>query len=73
MLFYLTNAALDITLGVTWWVVTKTSYGIYNGVSYLIYGNAEHNQQMELKDLTQEIKLLRHELNEIKKIEESEV
>lgn len=73
MLFYLTNAALDITFGVTWWVVTKTSYGIYNGVSYLIYGSPESTQEMELKDLTQRIKSLQHKLDKIIKIEESEV
>ena len=73
MLFYLTNTALDITFGVTWWVVSKTTSGIYNGVSYLIYGSPESEKKIELADLTNEILLLRNEIKEIKKIEESKV
>lgn len=33
--FYLTNIALDVVFGATWWVVSKTTGGIY----YLMYGN----------------------------------
>ena len=55
--FYLTNAALDISLGVVWWGVKNTTYLVYNGITYAIYG--EDN-----KPTTEEI--LMHEISEIK-------
>jgi hypothetical protein len=33
--FYITNIALDVVFGASWWVVSKTAGGIY----YLVYGN----------------------------------
>ena len=45
--FYLTNIALDVVFGATWWMVSKTSGGIY----YLIYGNNEGNKsKIKLSD-----------------------
>ena len=38
MFFYLTNVALDVTFGATWWIVKTGSVGLYNGIHYLIYG-----------------------------------
>ena len=42
--FYLTNIALDVVFGATYWVVSKTTGGIY----YLIYGN-EKGEQSQIK------------------------
>lgn len=39
MIFYLTNATLDIIWGTTWWIVKKTSGGIY----YLVYGHSKED------------------------------
>ena len=36
MISLLTNTVLDITFGVLWWVTKSSSYGIYNGVSYIV-------------------------------------
>ena len=35
MLFYLTNAALDISLGVCWWILKVTGYVVYQGITYV--------------------------------------
>ena len=43
VLFYATNAILEVSAGVAWWVTTKTASGLYNGVSYLMYGNTYIN------------------------------
>ena len=36
MLFYFTNAALDITLGVCWWILKTTGYVVYGGITYML-------------------------------------
>ena len=43
MIFYLTNLFLDVVWGTTFWVIKKTSGGVY----YLIWGNGTtelHNE-----------------------------
>lgn len=45
VLFYLTNASLEILTGITWWFVMKTSTGFY----YLIYGKDKNNEIGRLK------------------------
>jgi hypothetical protein len=39
MFFFLTNLALDITLGGGFWVLKNTTYGVYNLYLYLMYNN----------------------------------
>ena len=39
MFFFLTNLALDITLGGGFWVLKNTTYGVYNIYLYLMYNN----------------------------------
>jgi hypothetical protein len=39
MIFYLTNVTLDIIWGTTWWIVKKTTGGIY----YLVYGRSRED------------------------------
>ena len=68
-LFFLSNAALDIIAGITWWTVHKT----YNGIHYVIYGNSietdnkkllnelikkTETQQIEIKQLSTHISVL---------------
>jgi len=60
--FYLTNAALDISLGVVWWSLKQTTYFVYNGVTYVLYGTEENKDVIimnELADLKKEIKSLK--------------
>ena len=75
VLFYLTNSVLDITAGVVWWVFKSTTYGIYSGTKYMIYGreedNTEDNEDNEDKDesdkiLLEELKQIKSELKELK-------
>ena len=42
MFFYLTNVILDITLGVSWWLLKTTGYVVYNGVLYIYKGSNEN-------------------------------
>ncbi len=76
MLFLLTNWALDVVFGVTWWVVSKTSKGIY----YILYGRNSNGQIVELAntdnlDTKKYIELLLEESkkqkDEIKKLNEN--
>ena len=68
MLFYFTNLVLDVVFGSVFWVLKKTTNGIY----YLAYGNGEqlieiskdeYEKLMLLKDkntlLEEQIKLLK--------------
>ena len=68
MLFYVTNLVLDVVFGSVFWVLKKTTNGIY----YLAYGNSEqlieiskdeYEKLMLLKDkntlLEEQIKLLK--------------
>ena len=47
MLFYLTNAALDVTMGAAWWIVKTTTYGLYSAGYYIMYGNEEEESEKE--------------------------
>lgn len=40
VLFYLTTASLEILSGVAWWVIMKTTNGLY----YVVYGNKKGNE-----------------------------
>lgn len=51
----LINIAVDLTLSTAWWVVRKTGYGIYSGVHYLVYGNAETQTDIERRQLLQRL------------------
>ena len=45
VLFYLTNASLEILSGITWWFIMKTSSGFY----YIIYGKNKDKELGRLK------------------------
>jgi hypothetical protein len=46
---------VDITLSTTLWVIKKTTYGIYSGVYYLIYGNLESTESRERRLLLEQL------------------
>ena len=41
MFFYFTNAALDITLAVCWWILKTTGYLVYGGITYIFPSSTE--------------------------------
>ena len=42
--FYLTTISLEILFGATWWIVKKTTNGLY----YLVYGNKNSKELRKL-------------------------
>ena len=66
--FYLTNISLEIIGGITWWVLYKTSSGIY----YIVYGKNTKNidyPDIHNKDMYEKlIKLQESNQLEIKKL-----
>lgn len=53
MFFYLTNAALDISFAVCWWLLKTTGYVVYNGITYIMPRTKEkeaQNKKMNLDD-----------------------
>jgi hypothetical protein len=69
--FYITNVALDVTAGATWWIIKNTSYGVYSTIYYLIYGSDEQSEKeniklIEYQDLSDEIKSLKEEIISLK-------
>lgn len=48
------NIAVDVTFSAGWWILRRTVGGIYNGVSYLIYGDPEKEKEKDLRNLLEE-------------------
>ena len=66
VLFYLTNMTLDVALGVSWWIIYKTSAGIY----YLIYGS-NTNKIVKKQILSEEDIKNNSSLDKLIKLQES--
>ncbi len=68
MLFLLTTWTLDIIFGATWWVVSKTSKGIY----YILYGRNKKGEVIELAhaDTEESKKIIENLLEETRKQKE---
>ena len=64
MLFYLSQYALDIMFGVSWWVVKKTTDGVY----YLIYNN-EKNKQDKFEEEYQPVLITKEDLDSEHKLD----
>lgn len=47
MLFYLTNAFLDITFATCWWILKTTGYLLYRGVYYVLPNKNNTNLNIE--------------------------
>ena len=71
VLFSLTTSVLDVSAGVLWWVTKNTFSGVYNGASYLYYGNKENEENEENeenntdKKLNSEIEILTKSINDL--------
>lgn len=62
----LINIGVDVLFSASWWVIRKTTYGIYSGVSYLIWGNVETQNDKERRELMTQIKHQHEMLSEMK-------
>ena len=60
--FYLTQLALDVGFGTTWWLIKNTTSLMIDGTLYLIRGSKVN----ELEVLKNEIKFLKNEVNTLK-------
>lgn len=75
VLFYLTNAVLDVSLAVGWWTCKQSAHGIYYLASYLMDSDKEtpikdqEYDDITFDDLDEESKSLKL-YNEIKKLRE---
>ena len=71
VLFYLTNCALDISMGALWWVTKNTTLGIYNGIYYIKESlektDNENNENNDNENNDNDIVIIqnRDQLNEI--------
>ena len=67
VLFSLTTSVLDVSAGVLWWVTKNTFSGVYNGASYLYYGNVENDDIEKKTDekLNSEIEILTKSINDL--------
>ena len=63
----LISIAVDVTLTASWWIVKKTTYGIYSGVHYLMYGNVETETDKDRKKLIQRLEYQDKLLKEVNK------
>lgn len=67
--FYLTNVALDVSMGVAWWITKTTFIQLYNGTKYIIYGpdgNPIEKEESTNKQILEELQKLKKELKELK-------
>ena len=44
MIFYITNAALDITAAIGWWILKTTGYLVYGGITYIFPGSNDEEK-----------------------------
>ena len=65
VLFALTNITMDITLGVTWWVVKNAVYGTYCLGSYLFCTTEPPKEDKEMLELKYQIAELNKKLDRI--------
>lgn len=63
MLFYLSQYALDIMFGVSWWVVKKTTDGVY----YLLYDTS--TSKKEFDDAYQPVLITKEDLDSDNRLE----
>lgn len=58
MLYYLTSISLDIVGAVSWWVVSKATYGLYNGIYYIAFGSNDKEKESIMLEPNETLKLL---------------
>ena len=64
--FYLTNVALDVSMGAAWWITKTAIIGIYNGTRYIVYGSDTKKHDVIKEEDEVNIQIL-NELKELKK------
>jgi hypothetical protein len=67
--FALTNITLDVTLGVTWWVVKNTIYGTYCLGSYLFCTTEPPKDDKDILELKFQIAELNKKLDRINSVD----
>jgi hypothetical protein len=65
VLFALTNITLDITLGVSWWLVKNTLYGTYYLIGNYVFYKQPNKNNDEIMELKYEIRELHRKLDRI--------
>jgi hypothetical protein len=69
-------SALEITSTAAWWVVKNTGIGVWNGVSYIIYGPPEEIipvKSNDLKALTFEVQRLNEEVKYLRNKDKKDI
>jgi hypothetical protein len=49
MLYYLTSISLDIVGAVSWWVVSRATHGLYNGLYYIAFGSNDKKESIMME------------------------
>ena len=70
MIFYATQAVLDLVSGTTWWLVSRTSTAIYNKIyTYRQVSEIELKTiDLHLLELTDQVKRQAEEIKELKSL-----
>ncbi len=70
MIFYATQAVLDLVSGTTWWLVSRTSTAIYNKIyPYRQVSEIELKTiDLHLLELTDQVKRQAEEIKELKSL-----
>lgn len=50
MIFYITNAALDISAAICWWILKTTGYLVYGGITYILPSSNDKEEEYNLED-----------------------
>lgn len=57
---------VDVALTTSWWIVRKTTYGIYSGITYLIWGPIDTQDDKQRKQLMDQMEYQKKLLVEMK-------
>ena len=49
------DIVVDVALSTSWWIVRKTTYGLYTGVAYLIWGHIESNDDIQRRQFMEQL------------------
>lgn len=57
---------VDVALETSWWIIRKTTYGVYYGISYLFWGSVDSQDEKQRKQLIEQMKTHNKLLAEMK-------
>lgn len=60
------NIVVDVALSTSWWIVRKTTFGIYSSITYLIWGNINTKDDLQRKQLIEQMEIQKKLLLEMK-------